>query len=522
MLLQDWMLEVLGFLRDALRDHMHPASDQAKRNEPPQIALAFSGGADSVALVHLLAVVLPEICQSQGSPLPWSRLRLIHVNHHLGPHAAPMRRFCEQFASVAGLPLEVLDVEVPVASRRSLEAEARDVRYRVLAGAMAQGEALLTAHHADDQSETVLLNLLRGSGPAGLAGMARMRRLAPAGVGSGPTPRGSDTLAPDTWLLRPLLTHPRARLRALVEAAGLSWFEDPSNQDPTHLRNWLRSEIMPRLNARQPGLNTALARTARLLSAHQRFVSAAAAPVLAAACDEDCPAELLLTPLAGEDPLVVQTVLREWIRLRLGRYPDERAVERIVEGLLTAAPGRAPEVRVDSIAVRRYRDRLYALARSTPLRETDAGLEARSGVASFAGSVWRVSALPATLSLPHGALRAEGLPREPDVLTQGGPGSREVGRAACCVRPDAILADGPLKVSPRTGGERILTAGGHHRALKDLLREAGVPPWRRDSWPLVYAGDTLIAVPGIIAAADRVPGRHEPAVRIDWTPHNGT
>jgi tRNA(Ile)-lysidine synthase len=196
------------------------------------LCVAFSGGADSTALLAALA---------QRRRRCGFGLRAIHVNHQLHRDAARWAGQALVTAARLQVPASVLTVDVAVAGR-SLEAAAREARYAALAAALAPGEHLLTAHHEEDQLETVLLQLLRGAGVAGLAAMPP--RAAFAGG----------------WLLRPLLGQSRAGLRAWLSRQELPWIEDPANADLRFDRNYLRAEILPRLQARWPAAARTVAR----------------------------------------------------------------------------------------------------------------------------------------------------------------------------------------------------------------------------------------------------------------------
>ena len=204
--------------------------------------LALSGGADSAALADLIAQ------DGRGR-------RAIHVNHGLAA-SARLERAARAVADQTDTPLDVLQIEVPVGA--SFEGQARDRRYEALVGALEPGEVLLTAHTLDDQAETVLMNLLRGAGPAGLAGI--------------PSRSGS--------VARPMLQVTRSETRELAGLVGLAFEDDPSNLDPALRRNAIRLEVMPDLAGRfNPRLVEALARSASIISADDTFLAAEAASV---------------------------------------------------------------------------------------------------------------------------------------------------------------------------------------------------------------------------------------------------
>ena len=213
------------------------------RNLPAHSGLyvALSGGLDSVLLLHTLAR------QFRNS----DRLVAVHVNHQLQPNASETENFCRRLCGSLNVPCQVMRVDVSAAPAEDpagtggLEEAAREVRYQAFESCLGDGELLLMAHHADDQTETVLFRLVRGTGAAGLAGMPVSRALG----------RGT--------LYRPFLNLSRQQLEAWATGHGIDWVEDPSNQDRRFDRNYLRRTIIPALKERWPSLNRRLASTAR-------------------------------------------------------------------------------------------------------------------------------------------------------------------------------------------------------------------------------------------------------------------
>lgn len=291
--------------------------------------MAWSGGLDSTLLLHLLVTAR----RSAGRGL---RLRAIHVDHGLQPAAAGFRDFCERTARRWRVPLEVLRVRVPRRAGDSLEEAARNARRAALAAALAPGELLLTAQHADDQLETVLLALLRGAGPRGLAGMPAV---APLRQGR---------------LLRPLLEYDRAAIRAAAEAAGLDWIEDPTNTDPRFDRNYLRSAVLPRLRARWPAAARTAARSARHAADAAGWLEAQARRDLDAAADG---AGLDVAVLRRYAPARRASLLRAWIRRSGARAPNERHL-RQVEAMMGARIDAHPWLQLPDCILRREGGRL--------------------------------------------------------------------------------------------------------------------------------------------------------------------
>lgn len=398
----------------------------------PEWLVAYSGGLDSTVLLHVLAGL-------RSRP----PLRALHVHHGLLPEAEAWTRHCRAQARELGVVLEVLRVDAAPPPGASPEAAARRARYAALRAHMRPGSALFVAHHADDQAETVLLQLLRGAGPRGLSGMPAE---VPFGVGC---------------LVRPLLEWPRAALAAYAEAEGLSWVEDPSNRDPRVDRSFLRMEILPRMRARWPSLARTLGRAAVL--------QAEAAEIL----ERD--ARVCLSEVAGPRPGTLSAsrllalprahganLVQQWIRSRGLPVPGRARLERILDDVAAARADAQPCVRWPGGEVRRYRDALYALRPLSELTER----------------LWRWDQR-APLPLPALGIT---LSREA-LLTAGFE-----------LPPPEI----PLEVRLRRGGERCALGGSpRRRPLGKYFQEAGIPPWERDRMPLIYAGDRLLGVVGL-------------------------
>jgi tRNA(Ile)-lysidine synthase len=394
--------------------------------------VAFSGGVDSRVLLESLA--------AHAGDLPGG-LAAIHVDHGLHPRSGEWARHCGDVCSRLGVPLAQERVEATPPRGSSPEAWARKLRYDAFQARIGPGEMLLTAHHLDDQAETVLLQLVRGGGPAGLAGMPTLR-----GFGTGHHGR-------------PLLAFPRAELQGWAESERFDWIEDESNADCRFDRNFLRSEILPRLMTRWPALPSVLARTAELQAQAARILADVAASDLRSCVKGTA---LDIDALLRLQPERRANAVREWLRSAGLPLPGAMQMRLLEEEVIAAGRDRVPCLRWPGGELRRYRGRLYA---GVPGKERDPRERIR----------WR---LGEPLSLQHGVLIAE---------TAGGDGIR----AECC-------SGNEVEVRFRIGGERIRPVGSrHHRELRTLFQERGVPPWVRDRIPLVYVDGKLAAVPGL-------------------------
>ncbi|HWL61785.1 MAG TPA: tRNA lysidine(34) synthetase TilS [Steroidobacteraceae bacterium] len=291
-------------------------------------AVAWSGGLDSTVLLHAL--------RTRSAQGPRIRLRALHVDHGLQAAAAGFRTFCQRTARRWRLPLTVLRVRVDRSPGVSVEQAARDARRQALAAALAPGELLLTAQHADDQLETVLLALLRGAGPKGLAGMPAAMPLA------------------GTRLLRPLLQFDRAAIAAYAAAAGLDWVEDPTNADVRFDRNYLRKSVLPALRQRWPAASRTALRSARHCASAALMLESLAARDLEAAADG---AGLEIAVLRRFSAARRAAVLRAWLQRAGCRAPNERHL-REIEAMMAARRDAHPQLRLPDGVLRRSGGRL--------------------------------------------------------------------------------------------------------------------------------------------------------------------
>lgn len=290
---------------------------------PLQCAVAWSGGLDSTVLLHALRAPPPHAARIQ--------LRALHVDHGLQPAAAQFRAFCQRTARRWRLPLAVLRVRVHLPPGASVEQSAREARRQALAAALRPGELLLTAQHADDQLETVLLALLRGAGPKGLAGMPAVMPFA------------------GTRQLRPLLEFDRAAISAYATAAGLEWVEDPTNGEVRFDRNYLRAAVLPALRQRWPAAARTTLRSARHCASAIATLESLAARDLDAAADG---AGLEIAVLRRFGAARRAAVLRAWLQRAGCRAPNERHL-REIEAMMAARRDAHPQLRLPDCVLRR-------------------------------------------------------------------------------------------------------------------------------------------------------------------------
>ncbi|MEM8628171.1 MAG: tRNA lysidine(34) synthetase TilS [Pseudomonadota bacterium] len=312
--LAEAVLAAVRALKEALPDHSRPV-------------VAYSGGNDSTVLLHVLATAGLEP-------------RALYVEHGLqrditDTWQAHVRAACTKF----GVPLSIVAAAVEQRAGVSLEAAAREARYAALARAVASDEWVVTAHHEDDQAETVLLQLLRGAGPAGLAAMPMLRWYGTLPVG------------------RPLLQVPATAIAAYLEAHDLATFKDPSNTDTRFDRNYLRHEVLPRVRARWPGFAATLARSAGWQADASRILAADGARSLRTVQRQ--PGVLSAQALLRLPDPQQRNVLRQAVSAESLPAPDSRRL-RALQQLIRANAGRG-QVCWPGALVMRYRDDLHLL-----------------------------------------------------------------------------------------------------------------------------------------------------------------
>lgn len=423
---------------------------------PTGVAVAYSGGADSTALLHATAALAAH------RPI---EVVALHVHHGLAAAADDWLAHCRDHAAAVGVAFDATRV-TPQRDDGSLEAGARRLRYAALVALCRRHrcELLLTAHHADDQAETVLLNLARGAGVGGLAGMARCR------VVDGVT------------ILRPWLDLPGARLRAYAAASGLAHVDDPSNADRRYTRNAIRHEVLPPFARIAPSIASRIARTAQHAQSMQGLLDEIGIEDLGPIDDAD---ELDTDRLATLSDARAANALRVWLARRGMRPPSTAALREMLQQLLHASPDAQIALLHERQTLRVYRGRV----------SIDPSGVARAG---FRALAW------------HGEPRID-VPDWRGALTftaTDGPG----------VDATALKA-GPLSLRERRGGERLRTRrDGPSRTLKNLYQEAGIPAWRRASLPLLYLGDRLLMAAGLGCHASALTETAVERVAIAWIP----
>ncbi|NEX22679.1 tRNA lysidine(34) synthetase TilS [Thiorhodococcus mannitoliphagus] len=401
--------------------------------------VAFSGGMDSAALLESLLDV--------RDALP-GKLQALHVDHGLHPQSQRWAEHCAAFCRSRAVPLAVERIQITPSAGESLEALAREARYAAFSRLLGRRELILTAHHQDDQAETLLLALMRGSGVRGLSAMPVSARLG----------RGH--------LIRPLLGCSRAEIARFAAERNLDWIEDPSNAQ-THLdRNFLRHCVLPMLQRRWPAASATISRSARHCAEAAWLVEGLANDVLPQLLGGH-PGTLSIEMLSQLNRALQKAAVRAWLELYGFVLPDTRHLERILDEVAPARPDARPLVAWKGCQIRRYRDDLFCMEPLPEPPPRTLRLE------------WRLGETPTMLELPSGLGRLEWHP-EPGVSTL------------------ARQPPTPLEVRFAQRGCRCRTRlQGHARPLKDHFQAAAVPDWLRPYAPMVLCDDRLVAVAGV-------------------------
>jgi tRNA(Ile)-lysidine synthase len=420
--------------------------------KPPRFLVAFSGGIDST-------VLLVGLCRLGLA----ARLRAVHVDHGLQAQSALWSAHCAGVAEQLGVEYVATQVVVDRSAGIGQEAAAREARYAALEALLAPGEVLLTAHHADDQLETLLLRLFRGSGVRGMRGIIGYGEFGPGFLG------------------RPLLKFTRATIAAQARGFGVAWIEDPTNAETRHDRNFLRRSVLPGVLERWPAAARNASRLAEQMCAAEQILDEVAATDAAGLATPWRIPRSTLAALASERQ---SNLLRYLVRRASLPIPSAKKLDEVRAAILDARPGTHPLVRWPGAEARVYREALYLLAPLPP--------------PSPSGTVWPIGA-NASWRGPEGEVALE---------------RAEIGL------PESWL-DASLTVRFRVGHERFQPHGhGHRQTLKNWLRAKHVVPWMRDRVPLVYRADELVAIGDLWCAPGGASARaDEPRWCVVWRDH---
>lgn len=428
--------------------------------------VGFSGGADSTALLHALNAVKSQL------DVPISA---VHVNHGLHDDAGLWQLQCEDFCRKNRIELVCLSVDPQQGAGKGLEAEARHLRYEAISSLLKAGDCLLTAHHADDQAETLLLNLMRGSGVDGLSAMPQNR------------PLGNGVLQ------RPLLGFQHDALRDYLHENNIKWTEDPSNQCLDHDRNFIRHEVIPLLEKRWPEVNKRLLLSHTAMKHARHLLERIADNYL----DKNLahPFVLFITSQLRQDPELFKLVVRRWIKQSDTPSIPVYRLETFYQQARQAVSDHNVSVRWGGWILRLYKQQLW--------------LHTDTEISPCPALKWPEGDSKIDLGSDIGQLVFEGV-GETGAPTRNRPGT---------ISP--AFPAGEFSVGARSNMEETaIRQGDHHKSLKNLFQMAGVPPWLRDCIPLCKLEADLVALGDWCFDVQFANWMANNKLTLCWYPHN--
>lgn len=439
--------------------------EQIRRGD--RLVVALSGGMDSVVLLDLLATLSVQMQFA---------LSAVHVNHGISDNAGKWSKFCRDLCQSKGISLKIANLKIDRESGVSLEAVARDERYRIFG--KLKGDYVVLAQHLDDQAETLLLQLLRGAGVRGLGAMPVIRNLASeirddASVASLPSLSGPR-------VLRPMLDVSRREIDDYARENALQWMTDESNDDVSFDRNFLRHEFLPLLEKRFPSYRATFLRATRHMAEASGLLNE-----LAEADSKKCivSRKLQIGNLRELSFPRARNLFRYILAQQGAILPSTAKLEEILRQLLSSRPDSKMHVIFGNTEVRCFRGAVYV--RNTRL---------------FPGPNWR--------------LTWQG--EEHLVVSELGGTIMFTRRKGLGINLQKLM-ESPVTIRMRQGGERLrLNCNRPRRSLKNLLREASLPPWEREALPLMFSGEHLVWAPGLGVDCAFQAGAGEPGLMVEW------
>jgi len=439
---------LLSNLSSCLYPQSHSLLQSQHSNLVPakKILIAYSGGLDSHVLLHLLSRI----------PRDQLDLRAVYINHGLQEQAAHWADHCNEVCQNLDIPFTSVNLNLEIPKGESLEEVARNARYKALHADLQQDEVLMTAHHQSDQAETLLLQLFRGAGVQGLSAMANANEV---------KVNGKHYLH-----LRPLLHQSRKALEAYATEFELTHIEDPSNQDTTFNRNFLRQEIMPLLRDRWLGIDKAISRTASLQAETRILLDEVAQHELPAILASELAAlnvmngksnqSSLLAPIAIPELLKLSEakqhlLLRYWISQQDFPTPSTKKLHHIFSDVIESAKDKQPLVEWKETELRRFQEYLFIMS---PLSSHDV----TQVIPWHTDHPLYIASIEVTL--------------KPNLI-------------------DTISKN--VTVRFRQGGETMEIPTRGNISLKNLFQERQIPPWIRPRLPLIYTEEKLVKIVGL-------------------------
>lgn len=417
--------------------------------KPSRLIVAFSGGVDSRVLLELAA---------QYSRTHGIECRAVHVHHGLSENADHWVEQCQTWCDALSVSLAVERVSLDINCGESVEKLARDARYQAFQQHIRQGDVLVTGQHIDDQLETFLLALKRGSGPKGLSSMAKVMSFGEA------------------FIVRPLLSVTRADIEESARDMGLTWVEDESNQDLRFDRNFIRHQVTPTLTERWPSFRESVSRSAQLCAEQELLLDELLESHFLQALVGSNSKSLSIEALSQHSDLLRARLIRMWISHCNQPMPSQKQLKLIWDEVACSQADANPKLVLNDVEVRRFNNQLYLVQDTKDL------------------SNWVSEILiDENLLLPDGLgeIHLNSLPSD-SVTHNCDSQSFSLSKTSESLR--VIFNPEGLSAHP--------VGRGHSRKLKKLFQEYQVPSWLRRRTPILMDGDRVIAVLGLFVDKD--------------------
>lgn len=424
------------------------------------LLVAFSGGIDSKVLLHALA----NLKQQQLI----KNIAAIHVNHGLQTAAEQWQKQCEKDCAEYQIPFYTVSLNLSLHHQSNIEAIAREERYKVFQQYLHKEQFLVTAHHLDDQAETLLFRLIRGCGLHGVSAMSETRTLSKEA---------------GNQLIRPMLDLSKQAIEAYAKKNQLTWIEDPSNQDVNFSRNYLRHKVMPVIRQQWPSVTKTFSRFSQIAKqqsqlldeiAQEDFISTS--KVLPNHCVYTLDIEKLFFLSSARQ----KNLLHYWIKKNQKKSSANNEINEIVNQLSAALDGASIQVNVGDGIIRSYQKNLWFIQSHQPANH-------------FEICVW--DDIQHMIKLDN------------DIILQTKI-TNQIGLRKPLPNEKVIL-------KPRNGGETCLPDyRNKSTSLKKIYQELGVPPWQREWLPIIYYNEEIVAVPGVFICKDYLTEEGKEALQI--------
>ncbi|WWP00427.1 MAG: tRNA lysidine(34) synthetase TilS [Candidatus Dasytiphilus stammeri] len=399
--------------------------------------IAYSGGLDSTVLLHQLLQL--------RNRRPELKLRAIHINHGISPAADSWVQHCYQQCRIWQIPLKIIIIN-QLDKKQGIEAAARVARYNAFKNVLLKGEILLTAQHLDDQCETFLLALKRGSGPAGLAAMP------------------SEIKIGNNILIRPMLYQSRQEIEEWALLHNLRWVIDHSNFNTRFDRNFLRLKILPLLRKRWPSFPKAVVRSSELCAEQEQLLEELLAESINKLTQPD--KSLKIDLLHNYSKFHRSGILRKWLAKK-NLIPSRKILQCIWHQVVCSRKDACPCLKIGQYEIRRYRNAIYLLKIMPTIRD----------YVLHWSSPWQPLKLPEGL----GTITF----KSNNGITMRSP-----------------LKEEQVTIRFKTKGKFYILGRVHSKSIKKLWQEYSVPPWRRERTPLIFYNNKLIAALGVFITND--------------------